>query len=103
VAVIGLLAYLAVTYAVAPVAVVYGLATAVEVGCLTHSLADAATVDPRGIRLLWPIRRRGYHLLPRSWRVRVGTRSTSELVFSIVWSAVVLSYLYARFRHQIPA
>lgn len=75
----------------------------VALGCVMHSVADAMTVDPRGIQLLWPLSRRGYHLLPRSLRVWVGTKSRSEWAFVAVWCLVVLSYTYARFRHHITS
>jgi membrane-bound metal-dependent hydrolase YbcI (DUF457 family) len=71
------------------------------IGCLMHSIADSMTIHPSGIQLLWPISRRGYHLLPRSMRVRVGTKSRSEWAFVVIWCLFVLSYTYARFRHQI--
>lgn len=75
----------------------------VALGCVMHSVADAMTIDPRGIQLLWPISRRGYHLTPRWARVRVATGSRSEWVFGVVWCLLVLTYTYARFRHSIPA
>jgi hypothetical protein len=75
----------------------------IALGCVMHSVADAMTVYPRGIQLLWPISRRGFHLTPRWARVRVDTESRSEWVFGIVWCLIVLIYTYARFRHSIPA
>jgi hypothetical protein len=87
-----------------PVALVASAITGpVALGCVMHSVADAMTVDPRGIQLLWPLSRRGYHLLPRSLRVWVGTKSRSEWAFVAVWCLVVLSYTYARFRHHITS
>jgi membrane-bound metal-dependent hydrolase YbcI (DUF457 family) len=79
------------------------LAGALAIAWVMHSVADAMTIDRRGIALLWPIRRRGYHLLPRPLRARVDTNSVSEKVFGVVWSAIVLCFIYARFRHSIPA
>jgi membrane-bound metal-dependent hydrolase YbcI (DUF457 family) len=73
------------------------------VGCLMHSLADAMTVDKHGIQLLWPFSQRGYHLLPWSLRVWVGSKSISERVFCAVWLGFVLIYAYARFGHLIFA
>lgn len=70
-------------------------------GCVTHSLADAMTVEKRGIKLAWPISRRGYHLLPWKMRIWVGSNSPSERLFVAVWCAFVLIYVYARFRHLI--
>jgi membrane-bound metal-dependent hydrolase YbcI (DUF457 family) len=102
-AVTGALAYLAVYFHAAPVGICLAVTAAVALACLMHSCADAMTIDPRGIALLWPISRRGFHLLPHSLRVRVDSKSTSEKVFFVVWSAIVLSFLYARFRHQISA
>jgi membrane-bound metal-dependent hydrolase YbcI (DUF457 family) len=81
-------------------AVVAALAAAAWLGCVAHSCADAMTVHPSGIKLLWPLRLRGYHLLPWRWRVRVGSRSRSEWIFFVVWSGIVLCYLYARY-HQV--
>jgi hypothetical protein len=87
-----------------PVAlVVLAITGPVALGCVMHSVTDAMTVDPRGIQLLWPLSRRGYHLLPRSLRVWVGTKSRSEWAFVVVWCLVVLSYTYARFRHHITS
>jgi hypothetical protein len=102
-AVLGGLVYLAVHYGIAPTVICVAFASAVAWGCFMHSCADAMTVDPRGIALLWPISRRGFHLLPYHLRVRVGSKSVSEIVFFVVWSVIVLSFLYARFRHQISA
>jgi membrane-bound metal-dependent hydrolase YbcI (DUF457 family) len=88
-----------------PVAVliVAALAVAAWFGCVMHSVADSMTVEQHGIALLWPISRRGYHLLPRSMRVWVGTKSRSEWVFAALWSLFVLSYLYARYRHLLQS
>ena len=85
----------------APVGVVLAGAAAVALGCVVHSLADAMTVDPRGMALLWPFSRRGYHLLPHALRVRVDSKSASEWVFAALWTGIVLSYLYVRYRHNI--
>ena len=82
--------------------VLYG-AGALAVAWVMHSVADSMTVDKRGIALGWPISRRGYHLAPRGLRASVGSSSPSEIVFGIVWVAFVLCFLYARFRHSIPA
>lgn len=79
------------------------LTGALAVAWLMHSVADAMTKDRRGIALLWPIRRRGYHLLPGPLRAEVGRSSPSEYVFGVAWSVFVLCFLYARFRHSIPA
>src|SRR4051812_37589724 len=54
------------------------LAAPLTLGCVMHSCADAMTVERHGIQLLWPISRRGYHLLPRFMRVWVGSKSRSE-------------------------
>lgn len=102
-AVIGLVAYVAIAYGGAPALFAASFAGAVALGCVMHSCADAMTVDPRGIALAWPFLRRGFHLMPYSWRVRVGSKSASERVFFVVWSAFVLSYVYVRFRHQIAS
>lgn len=96
------LAYAAVLSTI-PLWIVLCTAIPVAAACLLHSFADAMTVYPSGIQLLWPISRRGYHLMPYRMRVRVGTRSPSEVVFALIWSVIVLSYLYARFRHHIVA
>lgn len=84
-----------------------GLAAAIAIpmafGCVVHSCADAMTVDRHGIALLWPISRRGFHLLPYSMRVSVGSKSRSEKVFVVVWMLVVLSYAYARFGLHISS
>jgi membrane-bound metal-dependent hydrolase YbcI (DUF457 family) len=77
------------------------VAAGVGIGCLAHSLADAMTIHPQGIQLLWPISARGYHLLPHALRVKVGSKSRSEWLFSAIWAAFVLSYLYVRYRHQV--
>lgn len=79
------------------------LAGCVATGLLMHSVADGMTVAPGGIQYLWPISRRGYHLLPRSCRVWVGTNSWSEHVFAFIWCLFVLIYAYARFGHLIPS
>lgn len=76
-------------------------AAAMAFGCVMHSVADAMTVHPDGIQLLWPLSRRGYHLLPWSMRVWVGSKSTSERVFVAMWTAFVIIYSYARFGHLI--
>jgi membrane-bound metal-dependent hydrolase YbcI (DUF457 family) len=102
-AALGSLAGLIIAVSAIPDVVVLAFLGIVAIGCVMHSFADAMTVDPRGIALLWPIRRRGYHLLPRWARVWVGTKSRSEWAFVIVWSTIVLSYLYARYRHHISA
>jgi membrane-bound metal-dependent hydrolase YbcI (DUF457 family) len=88
-----------------PVALLYvaALAFAVWMGCVGHSLADAMTVAPGGIKLLWPLIGRGFHLLPRFARVWVGRDSRSEKVFVLAWCAFVLYFLYARYRSYIPA
>jgi membrane-bound metal-dependent hydrolase YbcI (DUF457 family) len=78
-------------------------ATSLALGCVMHSIADAMTVDRSGIRLLWPISRRGYHLLPWSWRVWVGSRSRSERLFVVIWCGFVLIYAYARFSNHISS
>jgi membrane-bound metal-dependent hydrolase YbcI (DUF457 family) len=80
---------------------VAALAAAGWLGCLFHSCADAMTVQASGIKLLWPISRRGYHLLPRRMRVRVGRDSRSEAVFFVVCSVIVLCFTYAHFRYLI--
>jgi hypothetical protein len=67
-----------------------------------HSVADSMTVDKHGIALLWPISRRGYHLLPRRMRVWVGSKSRSEWTFAACWCVFVLSYVYVRYRHYLP-
>jgi membrane-bound metal-dependent hydrolase YbcI (DUF457 family) len=103
VAVIGGLTYLATLISGANPSVVMAIGVGVAIGCLMHSCADAMTVDPRGIALLWPISRRGYHLTPRWARVLVGTKSRSEWAFALVWIVFVLSYTYARYRHFISA
>lgn len=79
------------------------VAGALAFAWVMHSVADAMTIDRRGIALAWPIRRRGYHLLPRHLRAKVGRASASEYVFGVAWSAFVLCFLYARFRHSLPA
>jgi membrane-bound metal-dependent hydrolase YbcI (DUF457 family) len=85
------------------VVAVAALAAAAWFGCLAHSCADAMTVQGSGIKLLWPISRRGYHLMPRRLRVRVGRRSRSEAVFFVAYSAIVLCFTYAHFRYLITA
>jgi membrane-bound metal-dependent hydrolase YbcI (DUF457 family) len=79
------------------------MAASLTVGCVMHSVADSMTVEKDGIQLLWPLSRRGYHLLPWSLRVWVGTKSRSEKVFVVIWCAFVLIYAYARFRSRIYA
>jgi membrane-bound metal-dependent hydrolase YbcI (DUF457 family) len=81
--------------------IVFTLLGGVAIGCLMHSIADSMTVDPRGIALLWPLKRRGVHLLPRWARVWVGSESLSEWAFAAVWIAFVLSYVYVRFGTQL--
>lgn len=83
--------------------IVAATAVAAWIGCVAHSLADAMTVEQHGIQLLWPISRRGYHLLPRPLRVWVGSKSRSEWVFAACWCVFVLCYVYVRYRHLIPA
>jgi membrane-bound metal-dependent hydrolase YbcI (DUF457 family) len=100
-AVIGMICAAAVA-AAAPLTWALAVASGVAVGCLAHSLADAMTVHPDGIQLLWPLSRRGYHVLPRFMRVWVGTRSRSEMAFLLVWSVIVLCYMYARYHQLIP-
>jgi membrane-bound metal-dependent hydrolase YbcI (DUF457 family) len=85
------------------VVIAAALAAAGWLGCFVHSCADAMTVQPSGIQLLWPLSRRGYHLLPRSMRIRVGRDSRSEAVFFVVCSAIVLCFTYAHFRYLIAA
>jgi hypothetical protein len=75
---------------------------AAALGCVMHSVADSMTVDKHGIALLWPISRRGYHLLPRRMRVWVGSKSRSEWTFAACWCVFVLSYVYVRYRHYLP-
>lgn len=88
---------------VIPLVLAVVLAGAVAIGCVMHSAADAMTIDRRGIALLWPISRRGYHLLPPFLRASVGSRSISELAFSVAWCAIVISYLYVRYGNHISA
>lgn len=71
--------------------------------CVMHSVADSLTVEKGGIRLLWPISRRGYHLMPWSMRIWVGSKSRSEKVFVVVWLLAVLIYTYAHFGSLIYA
>lgn len=78
-------------------------AASMALGCVMHSCADAMTVEKNGIQLLWPLSRRGYHLLPWSMRVWVGNKSRSERAFVVVWCVFVLIYVYASFRHLISA
>ena len=61
------------------------------------------TIEKRGIRLAWPISKRGYHLMPWGGRVRVGSDSRSERLFVIVWMALVLFYVYLQYRAFIFA
>jgi len=96
------------TYALAMVMQPYPLVALVigaglAIGCVMHSIADSMTVDREGIQLLWPLSRRGYHLLPWKLRVWVGTKSRSERLFVVVWMAFVLIYAYARFGSLISA
>ena len=102
-----LMAFAFIHYTSIPDLAVAMLAGGVAFGCLMHSIADAMTIDRRGIALLWPFTRRGFHLMPYRMRVRVGSGSRSERVFAVAWSVlmvgIVLSYIYARFRHQISA
>jgi hypothetical protein len=79
------------------------MAASLAAGCVMHSVADSMTVEKDGIQLLWPLSRRGYHLLPWSLRVWVGTKSRSEKLFVVVWCAFVLIYAYAHFRSHISA
>lgn len=79
------------------------LAMSMALGCVMHSVADAMTIERNGIRLLWPLSRRGYHLMPWSLRTRVGSESRSERVFVAVWVLAVLIYAYAHFGPQINA
>lgn len=81
--------------------IIWCTAAFVVFGCVMHSVADAMTVERNGIKLLWPLSRRGYHLLPWSMRVWVGSKSVSERVFVALWSAFVLIYAYAHFGHLI--
>lgn len=90
-------------FAAAPVVPLEVGAGAAVLGCVMHSVADSMTVEQHGIALLWPISRRGYHLLPRPMRVWVGSRSCSEWVFVACWCAFVLCYAYVRYRHYIPS
>jgi len=78
-------------------------AASIAFGCVMHSIADAMTVEKHGIQLLWPIKRRGYHLLPWSMRVWVGSKSRSEKVFVAIWVVFVLIYTYAHFGSLIYA
>lgn len=41
------------------------------IGWWMHSCADACTIDNGGIALLAPFVKRGFHLVPVSWRIRV--------------------------------
>lgn len=102
-AAIGVPAWAALNFGSAPSLLIVSTAVGMAIGCLAHSLADAMTIDPRGIALLWPIRRRGYHIVPRSWRVRVDSKSTSERVFVALWCSFVLIYVYARFGYLITS
>lgn len=85
----------------APTLIVVGLAGSVALGCVMHSVVDSMTVDPRGIALFWPIKRRGVHLMPRSLRVWVASDSRSETAFCVVWVSIVLCYLYVQFGYLI--
>lgn len=77
------------------------VAASLAFGCVLHSVADAMTVDKNGIQLAWPISRRGFHIIPWSWRVWVGNNSPSERRFVVIWCVFVLIYAYARYRHLI--
>lgn len=90
-------------FAAAPAGFLEATAGAAALGCVMHSVADSMTVEQHGIALLWPINRRGYHLMPRPLRVWVGSKSRSEWVFVACWCALVLCYVYVRYRHQIPS
>jgi membrane-bound metal-dependent hydrolase YbcI (DUF457 family) len=94
------------------------LAAPMLFACVMHSVADAMTIDKQGIQLLWPISRRGYHLLPwkmriwvgsklrsepLSWRFWRGWKLRSEQVFVAIWVGFVLIYAYARFSSSISA
>lgn len=102
-----LVAHLAVSALVAArqfaVPCVAALAAIMWMGCVWHSVADAMTVDREGIKLLWPISRRGFHLAPRFLRTRVGRDSRSEKVFVVAWCTFVLSYIYVRYHEQITS
>jgi membrane-bound metal-dependent hydrolase YbcI (DUF457 family) len=89
--------------AAAPVVFLEVIAGAAALGCVMHSVADSMTVEQHGIALLWPISRRGFHLMPRPMRVWVGSKSRSEWAFAACWCAFVLCYVYVRYRHQIPS
>jgi membrane-bound metal-dependent hydrolase YbcI (DUF457 family) len=97
------IAYAAIAYLPAYSVYIAILAAALAFGCVMHSLLDAMTVEKHGIQLLWPFSKRGFHLLPWSWRVWVGSKSPSERLFVAIWCAFVLIYSYARFRHLILA
>jgi membrane-bound metal-dependent hydrolase YbcI (DUF457 family) len=71
-------------------------------GCFMHSIADSMTIHPSGIQLLWPISRRGYHLMPQSMRVRVDRDSLSEKVFRVMLIVIVLCFTYVRYHDKIP-
>jgi membrane-bound metal-dependent hydrolase YbcI (DUF457 family) len=94
---------LAMHYVVDQNGVIGVLCASAAFGCVMHMVADAMTVERHGIKLLWPISRRGYHLLPWSCRVWVGSKSRSERLFVVIWCGFVLIYAYARFRYLIPA
>jgi membrane-bound metal-dependent hydrolase YbcI (DUF457 family) len=83
--------------------IVWLVVASLTLGCVMHSCADAMTIHPRGIRLLWPISRRGYHLLPWSMRVKVASDSRSEAAFVAIWGLFVLIYAYAHFHQLISA
>jgi membrane-bound metal-dependent hydrolase YbcI (DUF457 family) len=95
--VFGLIALAGATYLPEITYLIVGACASLALGCVMHSVADAMTVDPGGIRLLWPIRLRGYHLAPRRLRVRVGRKSFSEKLFLYVWVGFVIIYAYAHF------
>lgn len=98
---IGALTYVALRFSTAPAVIVVGVGGAIELGCLMHSVVDSMTVDPRGIALFWPIKRRGVHLMPHSLRVWVDSDSRSETTFCVVWVSIVLCYLYVQFGYLI--
>lgn len=79
------------------------VASSMAFGCVMHSVADGMTVERNGIEFLWPISRRGYHLLPRFMRVWVGSKSRSERTFVAIWTGFVLIYAYAQFGSLIFA
>lgn len=102
-AIFGGLYVLATHYVVDTSGIIAVVLASMAFGCVMHMVADAMTVEKRGIKLLWPISRRGYHLLPWKFRVWVGSKSRSERLFAVVWCGFVLIYIYARFKHLISA